>query len=157
MYSTITAFADRVEPCGSSVFPQRFAPVNSRLHKALHDAVDNSAGRARFFFVFGGAERIFPLVVGQETDRRKRKRLLTTESGPSEASRAKQPMAGTAGPAASDKATRNTGRENAQQAIRVIVAASGVPHRGERDPRHAARRTQPDPAGRQRPGKIGRS
>jgi len=88
---------------------------------------------------------IFPSVVGRETARRNRKRLLTRSPAPAKAfGRAKQPIAGTAGAGGQRRGHPELiGAENAEEASRVRVAASGAPSRGEKVPRLTVRRTQP--------------
>ena len=95
--------------------------------------------------IFSGklrAQDIFPFVVGHGSDRRKWKRLLIRSpvlrsTKPCEASNG-----GHGGAGGQRQGHPIRGRESTQLAIRVIVAASDVPQRGERDPRNAARRTQ---------------
>ena len=100
---------------------------------------------------------IFPLVVGHESERRKRKRLPTREPDFRMATRtvrSNQERARRKSAASDDVARRGgfknesarppetMGAQKRPMAIRVSVAASGAAHREVRDLRQALRRTQ---------------
>jgi hypothetical protein len=107
-------------------------------------AVDNSEAGSGKSAAFSRFARIFPLVVGRETGRRKWKRLLIRSPAPAKAfGRAKQPIAGTAGVGGQRRGhPKLIGVKTPNEASRVRVAASDAPARGERDPRFPVRRTQ---------------
>jgi hypothetical protein len=83
--------------------PPTFAPVNPCIATALRASVDNQIEHLSKSFAIQAGRDILPRVVGRETDRRNRRRLLTISSAlsNSRAVRSKERRA-RRGPAASD-------------------------------------------------------